>query len=229
MELKKYQAKSEFFSRKFELTQDVEMRSRSWSPMKVGQPRSNHIRQTFHIDHLTEEDKKIWQFQRIRLKQKWVFLLWGWYGQRGFRGWGQWERKPARSLTRLKQKEITEKLRSYYDAGISAEVITKDIHGLMPRTIYNHYRLFNEKVTNSRKKGSGRKYIITKDIGLKIKNLIKEDDLFNLEDIKKVLEKSKDKLILSKQTIERYLQKMGYTHDSHKKNINLLKSKKKTD
>ena len=40
------------------------------------------------------------------------------------RGWDQWERKPARSLTRLKQKEIREKLRSYYDAGISAaEVI----------------------------------------------------------------------------------------------------------
>ena len=58
MESKKYQAKSEFFSRKFERTQDVEMRSRSWSPMKVDQPRSNHISQTFHIDLLTEEDKK---------------------------------------------------------------------------------------------------------------------------------------------------------------------------
>ena len=58
MESKKYQAKSEFFSRKFERTQDVEMRSRSWSPMKVDQPRSNHISQTFHINHLNEEDKK---------------------------------------------------------------------------------------------------------------------------------------------------------------------------
>ena len=47
-----------FFSKKFERTQDVEMRSRSWSPMKVGQPRSNHISQTFHINHFTEEDKK---------------------------------------------------------------------------------------------------------------------------------------------------------------------------
>ena len=47
---------------------------------------------------------------------------------------------------RLKQKEIREKLRSYYDAGISAaEVITKDIPGLIPRTIYNHYKLSNEK------------------------------------------------------------------------------------
>ena len=33
---------------------------------------------------------------------------------------------------------------------------------------------------NSKKKGSGRKFIITKDIGLKIENLIKEDDLLNL-------------------------------------------------
>ena len=74
----------------------------------------------------------------------------------------------------MKYKEIREKLRSYYDAGISAEVITKDIPGLIPRTIYNHYKLFNEKMTNSRKKGSGRKSIITKDIGLKFENWIKE-------------------------------------------------------
>ena len=40
---------------------------------------------------------------------------------------------------RLKQKEIKEKQRSYYDAGVSAEVITKDIPGLIPKTIYNHY------------------------------------------------------------------------------------------
>ena len=40
---------------------------------------------------------------------------------------------------KLKQKEIREKQRSYYDAGIYAEVITKDIFGLIPRTIYNHY------------------------------------------------------------------------------------------
>ena len=114
----------------------------------------------------------------------------------------------------MKHKEIREKLRSYYDAGISAsEVIKKDIPELIPRTIYNHYKLFNEKITNSRKKKSGRKSIITKDIGLKIENLIKEDDLLNLEDIKKVLEKSNDELILSKRTIERYLKKKGNTHD----------------
>ena len=109
----------------------------------------------------------------------------------------------------MKQKKIREKLRSYYDAGISAaEVIRKDIHGLIPRTIYNHYKLFNEKKTNSR-----RKSIIIKDIGMKIENLIKEDDILNLEDIKKVLEKSNDELILNKRTIERYLKKKGYTHD----------------
>ena len=36
---------------------------------------------------------------------------------------------------RLKQKEITEKQRSYYDAGISAEVIKKNIPGLIPNKI----------------------------------------------------------------------------------------------
>ena len=59
MESKKYQAKSEIFSRKFERTQDVEMRSRSSSPINVDQPRSNHISQTFRIYHLTEEDNKL--------------------------------------------------------------------------------------------------------------------------------------------------------------------------
>ena len=44
-------------------------------------------------------------------------------------------------------------------------------------------------MTNSRNKGSGRKSIITKDICLKIENLIKEDDLLNLEDIKKYLKR----------------------------------------
>ena len=47
---------------------------------------------------------------------------------------------------------------------------------------------------------------------MKIENLIKEDDLLNLENIKNVLEKSND-IILSKRTIERYLKKKGYTHD----------------
>ena len=118
----------------------------------------------------------------------------------------------------MKQKEIREKQRSYYDARISAaEVIRKDIPRLIPRTIYNHYKLFNEKMTNlrkkERKKKSGRKPIITKDISLKIENLIKEYDLLNLENIKKVLEKSNDKLILNKRTIERYLKKKEYSHD----------------
>ena len=109
---------------------------------------------------------------------------------------------------RLKQKEIWEKLRSYYDAGISAaEVIRKDIPLLISRTIYNNYKLFNVKMTNTKKKGSGRKSIIPKDIGLEIENLIKEDDLLNLEDIKKSTWKSNDKLVLSKRTIERYLKK----------------------
>ena len=40
---------------------------------------------------------------------------------------------------RLKQKEIREKQRSYYDAGISAEVITKDIPTLIPKTINKYY------------------------------------------------------------------------------------------
>ena len=68
--------------------------------MKVGQPRSNRISQIFHIDHLTEEEKKNQTVTKDQTK-KWVFLLWGWYGQRGFLGWDQWERKPVRSLSKI--------------------------------------------------------------------------------------------------------------------------------
>ena len=42
-------------------------------------------------------------------------------------------------------------------------------------------------MTNSGKKGNARNFIITKDIGLKFENLISEDNLLELEDIKKVL------------------------------------------
>ena len=70
--------------------------------------------------------------------------------------------------SRLKQKEIREKLRSYYDAGISAAVvIRKDIPDLKPK---NHYKLFNKKMADLKKKRSGRKFIIAKDIDLKFKN-----------------------------------------------------------
>ena len=31
---------------------------RSWFSMKFDEPRSNHISQTFHIDHFTEEEEK---------------------------------------------------------------------------------------------------------------------------------------------------------------------------
>ena len=61
---------------------------------------------------------------------------------------------------------------------------------------------------------------------MKIENLIKEDDLLNLEDIKKVLEKSNDKLILSKRTIERYLKKKGYTHDMPLEKHELIQKQK---
>ena len=42
-------------------------------------------------------------------------------------------------------------------------------------------------MANSRRRGSGRKSIITKDMGLKIENLIKEHDLLDFEDITKIL------------------------------------------
>ena len=131
--------------------------------MKVDGPRSNHIIQTFHLDHLTEEEKKSDNYEGSDSNKNESFCS----EDEIHENESQQEVSP-----RLKQKEIREKQRSYYDAEISAEVITKDIPGLIliPRTIYNHYKLFNEKMINYRKKGSERKSIITKDIGLKIEN-----------------------------------------------------------
>ena len=72
----------------------------------------------------------------------------------------------------LKHKEIRAKFRNYYDAGIlAAESIRKDIPWLIYK-IFNHYKIFNGKMTNSKKKGNKRNFIFIKDIGLKIKNLI---------------------------------------------------------
>ena len=145
------------------------MRSRSWSPMKVYKPSSNHISQTFHIDHLSEEDKKSVNYEGSDPNKKESFCSEKDMVSESSEDEIDENGSQQKVSPRLKQKEIREKLRSYYDAGIfAAEVITKDIPGLMPRTIYNHYKLFNEKMDNSRKKGSGRKYIITKDIALKI-------------------------------------------------------------
>ena len=62
--------------------------------------------------------------------------------------------------------------------------MTIDIHKLISRTIYNHYKLFNKKSPiQKRKEGSERNSIITKDIGLKNENLIYEDDRLGLKGI----------------------------------------------
>ena len=140
--------------------------------MKVDEPRSNHIIQTFHLDHLTEEEKKSDNYEGSDSNKNESFCSEDDMISEGSKDEIDENESQQEVSPRLKQKEIREKQRSYNDAGISAEVITKDILGLIliPRTIYNHYKLFNEKMTNSRKKGSGRKSIITKDIGLKIEN-----------------------------------------------------------
>ena len=123
------------------------------------------------------------------------------------------EKDEQESHIQLKQSEIREKLNSYFRAGVSAsELIKKNVPGLNSRTIYNHYKLLNAKRTNSRKRGSGRPSLITKEVGTKIESLIKEDDLLELKEIKQIL-KDKNRLVLSTRTIRRYLKSIGYTHD----------------
>ena len=144
--VEKILSKIRIISRKFEKTQDVEMRSRLSSPMKVGEPRSNHICQTFHIDHLTEEDKKSVNYEGSDSNKNESICSDDDMVSEGSEDEIDENESQQEVSPRLKQKEIREKLRIFYDAGISAaEVIRKDIHGLIPITIYNHYKLFNEK------------------------------------------------------------------------------------
>ena len=72
--------------------------------------------------------------------------------------------KASKKSTQDWSRRSTEnkKLRSYYDAGISAEVIRKDIRALIPWTIYNHYKLFNEKMANPRRKEVEESLILQK-------------------------------------------------------------------
>ena len=142
--VEKISSKIRIFSRKFERTQDVEMWSRSSSPMKVDQPRSNHISQTFHINHLSEEEKKSVSNKGSDSNENESYCSEDDMVSEGSEGEINENESQQEVSPRLKQKEIKEKLRSYYDARISAaEVIRKDIPGLIPRTIYNHYKLFN--------------------------------------------------------------------------------------
>ena len=99
--VEKYQTKSDFFSRKFERTQDVEMRSRSSSPIKVDDQDPIILAKLSTLIILLKKIKNIRQLRRIRLIQKWVILLWRWYGQRRFRGSDRWEPKPTRSLSKI--------------------------------------------------------------------------------------------------------------------------------
>ena len=115
MESKKYQIKSKFFSRKFERSQDVEMRSRSWSPMKVDEPRSNHISQTLHINHLTEEEKKSDSYEGSDSNKNESFCTEDNMISEGSEDEINENESQQEVSPRLKEKEITEKLRSYYD------------------------------------------------------------------------------------------------------------------
>ena len=116
------------------------MRSRSSSPMKVDQPRSDHICQTIHIDNLTEEHKKISaNYEGSDSNKNESFCYEDDMVSEGSEDEIDENQSQQEVSSRLKQKEYREKLRSYIDA----EVITKDIHALIPRTICNHYKLFN--------------------------------------------------------------------------------------
>ena len=139
--------------------------------MKVDKQGIDHISQTFHIDHLTEEEKKSDNYKGSDSNKNESFCFE--YGM--VRGCSEDEidenneNKNQKEISpRLKKKEIREKLISYYNVTISAaEFRRKDIPGLIPSIIYNYYKLFNEKRPIQK---SRRKFIIKKDISLKVEN-----------------------------------------------------------
>ena len=120
----------------------------------VNLERSNHISQTFHIDHLTKEDKKLENYEGSDSNKNESFCSKDGMISEGSNYETDDNESQQEVSPSLKQKEIREKLRGYYDAGIfAAEVITKDIPVFIPTKLYNnHYKLFNGKMTNSRKK-----------------------------------------------------------------------------
>ena len=93
--------------------------------MKVDQPRSYHIKQTFRIDHLTEKDlKKSDNFERSASNKNESFCF---EDDMIIEGSDDENESQQEVSPRLKQKEIREKLRIYYDAGISKQKSSQKI------------------------------------------------------------------------------------------------------
>ena len=138
------------------------MRSKSWSPTKVDQPRSNHINQTFHIDHLTEEDKNqtVSKDQTLtKLSLLALRMIWSARVQR-MRSMRTKASKKSNKIEAEGDQRNAKKLLWYRN--ICSRSHQKRYSWLISRTIYNHYKLFNER------KQAEENYN-QKNIGIKLK------------------------------------------------------------
>ena len=96
--------------------------------------------------------------------------------------------------------EIREKLRSYYNAGVSAsQLIKKSVIWFIPRTTIIIIKI---KKTDSRKRRNGKPSLITKGIGTKIELHIKEDNTFRLEEIKQIIKDTRIIKLSNKQLVD---------------------------
>ena len=100
-EVRKISSKIRIFSIKFDWTQDVKWDQDHYFLWKL----TNHypiiLAKLCTLIILLKKIKNIRQLRKIRLIQKWIILLWKWYGQRRFRGSDRWEPKPKRSLFKI--------------------------------------------------------------------------------------------------------------------------------
>ena len=128
------------------------MRSRSSSPMEFDEPRFDHIRQTFHINYLTEVEKdQTITKDRTQTKMSLFALKMIWSAKiQRMRSMRTKANKKSNKLEAEGNHRKTKKL--LWCSNIKAEVIRNDIPRLISRTIYNYYKLLNEKNDQFKKK-----------------------------------------------------------------------------
>ena len=85
----------------------------------------------------------------------------------------------------LPQEDIAEIIERNYKSGISEkQLLLKNIREISPATVYRHYgKLHNKGKSNSRKKGSDAKTVITSEMKDEINKFVEKDDSVSLKQL----------------------------------------------
>ena len=106
---------------------DIEMISKSWSLMEVGQLISDHIRKLCTLIILPKKRKKSDNYEGSDSNKNEFFCYEDDMASEGSNGEIDKNESKQEVTHRLKQNEIREKLRIYYDAGISKQKLSQMI------------------------------------------------------------------------------------------------------